>query len=345
MVRILIGLVPVFIFLVILIYLDSFKLVKISTVLQTIFAGCIAAIISYFINTFLFNRLSITFETYAMYISPFIEESLKASFIIYLLSAKKIGFMVDAAIYGFAVGAGFAFVENIYYLSSLSQLNLIEWFIRGFGTAVMHGGTTAIFAIVTKNFIDRRKKFKLYEIIPGFLAAMFYHLFPGLLFAVGIHSFFNQFIFAPVLLTLLQLIILPMLLFYVFSRSENSLKEWMESGMDTEVTLLEQIDQGRVSDTRVGEYLSSLKDKFSGVVIADMLCYIKNHLELSIEAKGVLLMKQAGIPVQIDGETKDKLNELKFLEKSIGQTGKLAVSPMLHRSTRDLWQIYMLGNS
>lgn len=41
-------------------------------------------------------------------------------------------------------------------------------------------------------------------------------------------------------------------------------------------------------------------------------------------------------------ELAEKLEELKYLEKSIGPTGKLAISPIFHTSTRDLWQIFML---
>jgi len=342
MIKIAVSILPVFVFLLVLIYLDSFKLIKISLVVQSLFAGFIAAIISYFINTYLINNTPFSLTAYTMYVSPFIEEILKASFIIYLISRNKVGFMIDAAIYGFAVGAGFAFIENIYYLSAVNQQNLIIWFIRGFGTAVMHGGTTTVFAIITKIVVDRRKDFKLSQILPGFLLAILYHLFPGILFAIGLHSFFNHFVFSPILLTLLQLIALPLFIAYVFFRSEKVLKDWMEKGMDTDVELLEQINEGKLSDTHVGKYLSSLNEKFSGTVIADMLCYIRNHIELSIQAKGVLLMKQAGVPVVIDSETREKLDELKYLEKSIGQTGKMAISPILHSSKRDLWQLYLL---
>ncbi len=345
MARIVISILPVFVFLALLIYMDSFKLVKISLVVQTIFAGIIAAIISYFINRYLLNNSPVQLTTYTMYISPIIEESLKALFIIYILAKGKVGFMIDAAIYGFAIGTGFALVENIYYLSALNEPNLIIWFIRGFGTAVMHGGTIAIFAIITKNIMDRKNEFKLYQIIPGFLFAILYNLFPGFIFAFGLHSFFNHFLLSPIILTLLQLIVLPLVIAYVFYKSENTLKEWMESGMDTDVELLEQINEGIVSNTHLGEYLKSLEKSFAGPVIVDMLCYVKNHIELSIQAKGVLLMKQAGIPVVLDDDTKDKLKEIKFLEKSIGQTGKLAISPILHTSTRDLWQLYMLEKS
>lgn len=342
MIRIAISLLPVLLFLTALIYLESFKLLRISLVVQSIIAGCLAAIISYFINSYLLNNSPIQLTTYTMYVSPLIEESLKASFIIYLLAKKKVGFMIDAAIYGFAIGSGFALVENIYYLTAIGEPNIIIWFIRGFGTAVMHGGTTTIFAIVSKSLTDRKSGLKVSQLIPGFLIAIFYHLFPGFVFAFGIHSFFNHFLFSPILLTLLQLIILPLIIAYVFKESEKTLKDWMESGMDTDVELLEQINEGTVSNTHVGEYLQSLQANFSGTVVADMLCYIKNRLELSIQAKGVLLLKQAGVPVNIDEETREKFNELKYLEKSIGQTGKLAISPILHTSTRDLWELYML---
>ena len=120
MVRIAISLLPVFIFLAFLIYLDSFKLVKISFLINVILIGCAAAIISYFLNRFLLNNLAIEVSTYTRYISPVIEELLKASFIIYLLSKNKIGFMVDAAIYGFAVGAGFA-TDRVQKLIEISE--------------------------------------------------------------------------------------------------------------------------------------------------------------------------------------------------------------------------------
>jgi hypothetical protein len=74
-----------------------------------------------------------------------------------------------------------------------------------------------------------------------------------------------------------------------------------------------------------------------------MLCSIKLHAELSIKAKGVILMRKAGLPVIIEDDIKDKLNELKYLEKSIGYTGKLAVAPIFKMSAKDLWQLYILG--
>ena len=250
-----------------------------------------------------------------------------------MISKKKIGFMVDAVIYGFAIGAGFSFVENIYYLSVVDSSSIFLWIIRGFGTAVMHGGTTAIFAILTKNIFDRSDKISLYLTF-----------IPGLFLAILVHSIFNHLLLPAIVITLLQLILLPLLIAYVFHRNEIALRKWMEIGLDNEMKLLEQIDNGTFSESHAGQYLLSLQDKFTGTVLADMLCSIKLHVELSMKAKGVLLFRKAGLPVIIGDDIKDKLNELKYLEKSIGSTGRLAIDPIFKMSSKDLWQLYMLGS-
>ena len=69
----------------------------------------------------------------------------------WLLRKNRVGFMVDAAISGFAVGAGFAVLENLTYIPDVSAAGLVSSAIRGLGTAMMHGGTTAIFGIVSVN--------------------------------------------------------------------------------------------------------------------------------------------------------------------------------------------------
>lgn len=331
MIKVIVSLLPVIIFLLILIYLDSYKIVKITTILWVILTGFASALICYLINNFLLETLPIDVTSYVRYIAPIIEEIFKATFIIYMITKKKIGFMVDAAIYGFAIGAGFALIENAYYLNVIESSNIFLWIIRGFGTAVMHGGTTAIFSIITKNLFDRSNKLKILYYIPGLIAAIF------------IHSFFNHLLMPAIAITILQLIFLPVLIIFTFHKSEQVLKQWMETGLNNDVELLEQIDNGIFSESHAGKYLLSLQNKFSGTILADALCLIKIHSELSIRAKGVILMRKVGLPVVIEDEVKDKLNELKYLEKSIGSTGKLAIAPIFNISTKDLWQLYMLG--
>ena len=325
-----IGLIPVFIFLIALITLDRFRLVKLLPVIQTILIGCITAIVCYFINSWLIAKSFSDINLYSRYVAPVVEELAKAGFLIYLIRKRRIGFMVDGAIYGFAIGAGFVFVENSYYMYFLEDSNLLMWIIRGLGTAVMHGGTTAIFIIISKSISDR------------YVTTKIIIFFPGLLAAIALHSFFNHFLVSPLLMTILQLLILPILIVVVFRQSEKMLSEWLELGLDADVFLLDSINSGEFSKTKMGNYLHSLKGKFHAEIITDLFCYIRLHLELSVRAKGILLMKEAGFSPSEDPEIKEKFTELEFLKKSIGKTGKLAISPIFHTSTRDLWQLFML---
>ena len=109
-------------------------------------------------------------------------------------------------------------------------------------------------------------------------------------------------------------------------------------GFDSDMELLESIQTGEVRHSKVGEYLESLKQRFSGPVVADMLCLLQIHLELSLRAKGVLIARAAGLDV-----TPDENVRMKFLERSIGSTGKMAMLPFMRTSSRDLWQLYMLA--
>lgn len=329
--QIILSLFPVFVFLAGLVVLDSFKLVKSRTIVFVIVVGGLTALASLVVNTTLINALPIEIKLYSRYVAPVVEETIKALFLVYLIRTKKVGFMVDAALFGFAVGAGFAFVENIVYLRSMPHASLFVWTVRGFGTAVMHGGTAAIFAVLSKN----RSDLKSSEHLSIFL--------PGLLVAMVIHSFFNHFFLPPEFMTIVVLIILPAVLILVFRQSEQSTREWLGVGLDTDVELLGLITNGGVSTTKIGTYLKSLETRFRGEVLADMLCYLRIHLELSVKAKALLLMRSVGFDPPPDPEVGAQLKELQFLEKSIGQTGKLLMHPFLRLTSRDLWQLHMLA--
>ena len=92
----------------------------------------------------------------------------------------------------------------------------------------------------------------------------------------------------------------------------------------------------------MGRYLLSLRSRFEGPVVADMMCLLRVHLELSIRAKGILMAREAGLPIEVGEDVRANLKELRYLERSIGPTGRLALQPMLQTSSRHLWQIYML---
>ena len=325
-----VSLLPVGCFLSALIVLDSYKLVHLRSILLTILVGCAAAVVAMLGNSWLTDTFGMDWSFLTRYVAPPLEESLKAIFLIFLLKTNRVGFMVDAAIRGFAIGAGFALLENIFKLYQRPDAGLYLWLIRGFGTAVMHGGTTAILGIITKQLLERFPERKILAVIPGWVAA------------VVIHSLFNHFFLSPEHTTILILLILPALIVVTFRQSEKATQNWLGIGFDSDRLLLDMITSGTLAENRIGQYLHALQDKFPGETVADMLCYLRVHLELSIRAKGLLLMREAGFEVPPDPDAKAQFEELSFLDKSIGKTGKLALHPFLHARSKDLWQITLL---
>ena len=106
----LLGLIPVCVFLAALFLFDSYKLVPPRSLFVALAAGCAAACIAYPLNSYLIGSSGIGLTGFTRYVAPFVEESLKSAFLLYLIATRRTGFLVDTAIQGFAIGAGFALV-------------------------------------------------------------------------------------------------------------------------------------------------------------------------------------------------------------------------------------------
>lgn len=327
----LVALLPVLAFLAALLYLDSYKLVRLNAVIAVLVAGAAAAGVGFVVNAWLLHALAIDLTSFTRYVGPLTEELLKGLVIVALIRLHRIGFLVDAAILGFAVGSGFAMVENAYYLEQLPDAGMGTWIVRGFGTAIMHGGATAIFAVMSTAALERMQRASLVAFLPG------------LALAVVLHAGYNHLFLSPKMSTLAMLLALPPLFYFVFQRSERAVGDWLGRGFDADTEMLELISSGRLSDSPAGEYLRTLKAKFKGPIVADILCYLRLYTELALRAKGILMMREGGFDAAVDDETRAKFDEMRYLEASIGKTGLLALHPVLHMSRKDLWQLYMLG--
>lgn len=112
------------------------------------------------------------------FISPIIEEVLKSVLLIYLVRRPKFTYFVDGAIYGFALGMGFAIVENMIYLSN--NPSAITALSRVFSTNLMHATVTSLIGIT----LGRAKFFRF--------SGRFITMVIGLSMAIVIHSGFNN---------------------------------------------------------------------------------------------------------------------------------------------------------
>ncbi len=324
---------PVVTFLVGLLFLDTFKLVPKRRIIMALLAGALAAFGSYVINTAAMSLSQMGLLSFSILVAPLIEEPLKAVYVVFAQKTRRTGFLIDGAILGFASGAGFSIVENLYYLTQMSDAPMLVWVIRGFGTAVMHGATTAILAVLLRY---------LYE-LHGFAS---WRLWVPVVFLPALcHAMFNRFMTNPILATVVVLILLPVLMRQVYIHGENQLRSWLGHGFDLDTELLELINSGQVADSPLGKYLSSLKESFPAYRVADMLVLLKLQTELSIRAKGMLILREHGLEPNADPDLQGKLEEVRWLEKTIGRAGLLAMRPVCRWTGKNQWQRFLLEES
>ena len=329
--NVVVAFVPVTLFLLLLVLMDSFKLARPSAIAKALGWGVVAALVCDVLYGVLAPALPLSPAAFSRYVAPLTEETAKAAFVVYLIRRRRIGFPVDAAQLGFAVGTGFALVENVQYLRVLGDAGLVLWLVRGLGTAMLHGATTAIFAMLAQTASDTRPK----EIVRVFG--------PGWLAAVVIHSAFNHVPLPPVAMAGLLMVALPALVLYVFQRSEAVTRDWVSAGLDLDLVMLDVFSSQTFSYTKFGRYLEELRDRFPGPVVADMLCLLRVELELSVQAKAAVMVREAGVILPVHDDARHALEEVRYLRASIGRTGILALQPFGVTSHRDDWHRYLLA--
>lgn len=331
LVRVGLALLPVLFFLAALSLLDSYKLVSLGKVAGALGAGMVAAGVCFAINRSFFQQFPQYQDEYGRFGAPVVEELAKGAFWIFLIATARVAFMVDAAICGFAAGAGFALVENVLYLQVLEGRGIGIWLLRGFGTAVMHGGVAAIGAVTAVYLFESRGWREVRQFAPSLVGA------------IMLHSLFNQGVLSPASSIAVTVAGLPLVFLVVFYVSEQSLKRWLSGKLDQDIDMIAMIASGEYKQTPQGAYLMSVKDAFPPEVRGDMLTLLHLTLEISARVKGNLMRREAGLEVPPDPTLESHFRELRYLAKSIGPTGMLAVRPLLSQTPRDLWEIHNFG--
>lgn len=324
------ALLPVLTMLGVFILFDTFKLLRVWVVLRVIMFGAIVGVAAAYTNLFIRDSFNISEIDYVHFGAPFIEEFYKATIIFFLIVFRRIGFAFDAAILGLASGAGFAVIENIFYLYTHNDQDTALWVVRGFGTAIMHGGTTAIYATVGHVLTVRDGGFQPLK------------YGPGLALAIALHMAFNFFTQHTIAATLVMLVGMPTLIMIILRRDQKSIQDWVEVDFEAHQKLLDDIKSGDFEKTRAGRFLQRLHDRYDTGMVSKIVYYLQIHTELIIEAETILQAHGAGHDTEISHETKEKLLMLRELELEIGKTAVLALRSHLHFNRHEFWEIYML---
>ena len=316
--------VPLALFIVYLVVMDSFKLTKWPTLLFSIGAGLVMFLVSYLIC-----RIPAIGESKLL--TSAVEELCKGAIVYLLIARRKVGLLGDATIYGSAIGAGFGLLSNIFYLSAHGEADVWHTIFLGCEAAVMHIGCTSLLAMalimVHQGKFGATRKAKVLGTVVAFLVAIVVHY---------IHALEP---INPLILTILLIIYFFLSKRSLFKKNSKFVHDWLDEGINSEITLLGSVRRGEFASTKAGEYLLSLRDNYTPETFFDMLCYIQNYLELSIAAKSNLMLKEAGMEPVHDPVNQSRILELHALRKRIGPTAEIAVSPIVDRNQVNTWAV------
>lgn len=321
-----VALFPVALYIFVVYTLDNFSLVGIRDLMLLVGAGLLAAA-----ACFGLFRLTDPFvsERVSDYLYPILEEAVKALPLWWLARRKKIAFFIDSVICGAAVGGGFSILENVLYLL-MGNLGIGTALFRGLEVALIHMGCSAIVAVAlmfTVRLLERRharlpvKKSDITMSLFLFFVAAILHI---------LHNYLHP---DPLLQFVVVFGSLGGLLVWVYQYDGDMIHRWLDRGLDKQVALMMDIQQGHLGETKTGQFLLSVKENFPAEVYFDIICYVQLYIELAVAAKSRFMTREAGLDEPLDEATRNRYleqyAEFKNLEKALGQSAKMTVAPVV----------------
>ncbi len=316
-----VALIPVLLFVAALLCMDSFSLIKKKILLAAFAWGWACTIIVGNLGGYLHAIMPIDLLT-----APIFEELFKGLGILVILKMRRSVFRVDTLIYGAAIGAGFAFAENIFYIQMFQDMTIGTAVMRGAGTAIMHCGAVAGTGALLY-WVQQRT---------GHMVR-YYPL--CLLPAITLHTIFNSLILPPIIAFMVVLIGVSVWIVALMLYNESSIGRWIETEMSSEVELLMAMRKGEFTKTHIGQYLLSIRESFDAEEFFDIWCYVQLYLELSITAKRNMMLAEIGMPTPEDDAIPEKVREFYALKKRISRVGLFTLAPIIKQDQLMMWKI------
>ena len=328
-----VSLIPIIVYIIFIYKIDHFALISIKRLLLLALIGMLTALACF--GLFLLTDRVISGKS-ADIIHPVIEELVKSIPLLILAFRKRIAFFIDSVICGAAVGGGFSFLENIFYLVLGDSVDLSTGLFRGLEVALIHMGCSAIIAagmmMVVRQTERKRSRMPMStnDIIKT--TALF-------VVALAFHVFHNMFQFTPIMQFVWVLSVMVGMIAVVYFYDIDMTHRWLDKGLDMQINLLRSIEGGHLLNTPTGTFLESVKELFPPNVYFDIICYVRLQIELSVAAKTRFMLHEVGMDEPMEADKKEltlsQFVELSELEKNIGPSAKMTIAPIVKLSPAD----------
>jgi protease PrsW len=328
-----VALIPVLLMAVLFAWLDVFKLMSPWEMIACLLLGAVAALVAWPVSGQMLDTLPMGYSFYSRIVAPWIEEALKGAALALLILTNRIGYKLDAVISGFAIGAGFSVIENIFYLARFPELTTSVWLVRGLGTAVMHGTTTAILAAVTHELGERSLRHQ------GGKAFNPLWLLPGYVVASLIHLVFNQFPSHPMEVMIVTFILAPIVLIGLMRIGEGETHQWLTEESEAHRSWLEEWRAGGFPADDSGQRIKALAARVKPEQAALIRDYCIVKAELVLAAEEELLDRDRTLEESEADRLRAAFARLEEIKQAIGRLGYAALSRRLPFSNNDEWEL------
>ena len=139
--------------------------------------------------------------------------------------------------------------------------------------------------------------------------------------------------------TAFLLIVCPLSLVLIFTRSESDVHDWLLSDYENHLHLLEKIKSGEFQHDEGGRLFLTLARKFGQGRLSDMFAYMRIHTELVLRSEKISLARESGKEIPVTSQDVERFHEMHRLERRIGRTALMTIRRHLHFSRRELWEL------
>ena len=328
-----VSLIPIIVYIIFIYKIDHFALISIKRLLVLVLSGMLTALACFGLFRLTDRVIS---GGCADVVHPIIEELVKSIPLLILAFRKRIAFFIDSVICGAAVGGGFSFLENIFYLVLGDSVDLSTGLFRGLEVALIHMGCSAIIAagmmMVVRQTERKRSRMPMNTNDILKTTALF-------VVALAFHIFHNTFQFTPIMQFVWVLSVMIGMIAVVYFYDIDMTHRWLDSGLDMQINLLRSIGGGHLLNTPTGAFLESVKELFPPNVYFDIICYVRLQIELSVAAKTRFMLHEVGMDEPLEADKKEltlsQFVELSELEKNIGPSAKMTIAPIVKLSPAD----------
>ena len=323
------AILPVVIYIFIIYKIDNFSLINVKNLFLQVLCGMVAALVCF--GLFQLTGLILS-ENQSDFFNPVLEEIIKAIPLLWLATRKKIVFFIDSVICGAAIGGGFSILENIFYLLLGNEMGIGTVLFRGLEVALIHMGCSAIIAAGLMLGIRLILRSRSRLPIKNSDALMVISL---LVVAPVLHVCHNTFHFNPLVQFIFVIGTMGGLLVWTYFYDVEMIHRWLDTGLDKQLSLLDSIKKGQLSDTPTGHFLQSVKDAFPPEDFFDMICFVQLHVRLSVASRSRVMLWESGLErdLPLTDEMKELIlsqyTEYRLLEKRLGNTARMTIAPIV----------------